>query len=217
MRFFSYYLVAAVAVLGGFFLGMRYQMLSDNVEEVRYLVRLHENRIQRLNEENAQLKETVDKLGTVVKLRKLLQDRRIRLTRGSVEDLAESIHLASQRYGLKPEMILAVIQTESSFIPDAISKKGAIGLMQLLPSTAREVADELNIEWTGTHLLKDPHTNIEFGAYYLSKLLQRFGDVDLALSAYNSGPNRVARFEDRETIPAEEYTELVLHTMETLF
>ncbi len=78
MRFFSYYLVAAVAVLGGFFLGMRYQMLSDNVEEVRYLVRLHENRIQRLNEENAQLKETVDKLGTVVKLRKLLQDRRIR-------------------------------------------------------------------------------------------------------------------------------------------
>ena len=92
MRFFSYYLVAAVAVLGGFFLGMRYQMLSDNVEEVRYLVRLHENRIQRLNEENAQLKETVDKLGTVVKLRKLLQDRRIRMTRGSVEDLAESIH-----------------------------------------------------------------------------------------------------------------------------
>ena len=112
---------------------------------------------------------------------------------------------------------LAVIQTESSFIPDAISKKGAVGLMQLLPSTAREVADELNVEWTGTNLLKDPHTNIEFGAYYLSKLLQRFEDVDLALSAYNSGPNRFARFEDRETIPAEEYTERVLTTMETLF
>lgn len=217
MRFLSYYLVAVAAGLGGFILGIRYQALSEDTNAVANLVRLQESRIERLNEENARLKEVVDKLGTVVRLREILQGSRARLARNDIDELAESIHLASQRYGIRPEMILAVIQTESSFVADAISNKGAIGLMQLLPSTAREVAGELEIEWSGDHLLKDPKVNVELGAYYLSKLLDEFEDVDMALSAYNSGPNRVSRLVRRGVEMPGEYSHRVLTTMDSLY
>jgi soluble lytic murein transglycosylase len=217
MRFLSYYLVAVAAGLGGFILGIRYQALSEDTNAVANLVRLQESRIERLNEENARLKEVVDKLGTVVRLREILQGSRARLARNDIDELAESIHLASQRYGIRPEMILAVIQTESSFVADAISNKGAIGLMQLLPSTAREVAGELEIEWSGDHLLKDPKVNVELGAYYLSKLLDEFEDVDMALSAYNSGPNRVSRLVRRGVEMSGEYSRRVLTTMDSLY
>lgn len=217
MKFLSFYLVAVMAGLGGFFLGIRYQALSEDVNEVRNLVRLQESRIERLNEENTHLKEVVDKMGTVIRLREILQGSRSLLARSTVEDLASSIHLASQRYGIRPEMLLAVIDTESAFISDAISNKGAIGLMQLMPATAREVAGELDIEWTGNQILEDPQLNIELGAYYLNKLLDRFEDVDLALTAYNAGPNRVSRLARRGVEMSGEYSERVLSAMDTLY
>jgi soluble lytic murein transglycosylase len=217
MRFLSYYLVAVAAGLGGFILGIRYEALSEDTQAVANLIRLQETRIERLSEENARLKEVVDKLGTVVRLREILHGSRTRLARNDIMELADSIHLAGQRYGIRPEMILAVIQTESSFVADAISNKGAIGLMQLLPSTAREVAGELEIEWTGDHLLKDPQVNIELGAYYLSKLIDDFEDVDMALSAYNAGPGRVSRLVGRGIEMSGEYSHRVLSTMDAIY
>ena len=217
MRFLSYYIVAVAVGFGGFLLGVRYQALSEDINAVRNLARLQETRIQRLSEENTQLREVVDKLGTVVRLREILQGSRTRLTRGNIDELADSIHLASQKYGVRPEMILAVIQTESAFVVDAISHRGAIGLMQLLPSTAREVAEELQIEWTGDHLLKDPQVNIELGAYYLSKLLDRFEDVDMALAAYNAGPARVSRLAKNGIEMSGDYSRRVLSNMDSMY
>jgi soluble lytic murein transglycosylase len=98
----------------------------------------------------------------------------------------------SRKYGVSPDMIFAVIQTESSFDTLAVSNRGAVGLMQLLPSTAREVAEELNIQWTDDRILWDPLTNIEMGTYYLRTLISRFDNVEVALAAYNQGPNRIA-------------------------
>ena len=89
--------------------------------------------------------------------------------------------------------------------------------MQLLPSTAREVARELQIEWTGDHLLKDPQMNIELGAYYLSKLLDRFEDVDMALAAYNAGPARVSRLAQNGIEMSGEYSRRVLSTMDSMY
>lgn len=84
----------------------------------------------------------------------------------------------------------AVIQQESAGNPKAVSNKGAVGLMQIMPQTAKEIAAELGVE---KYDLKDPQTNKLFGTYYLSKMLDRFGnDPELALTAYHSGPNRVA-------------------------
>ncbi len=217
MKFLSFYLVAVMVGLGGFFLGIRYQALSEDANEVRNLVRLQESRIERLNEENTHLKEVVDRMGTVIRLREILQGGRSLLTRSTVEDLADSIHLASQRYGIRPEMLLAVIHTESAFISNAISNKGAIGLMQLMPATAREVAGELDIEWTGNQILENPQLNIELGAYYLNQLLDRFDDVDMALTAYNAGPNRVSRLARLGVEMSGEYSERVLSAMDTLY
>lgn len=86
-------------------------------------------------------------------------------------------------------LVKAVISQESGGKPGAVSDKGAMGLMQLMPATAKEIAKELGI---GDPDLKDPQTNILLGSYYLKKLLRQFGgDVELALTAYHSGPNRV--------------------------
>jgi len=98
----------------------------------------------------------------------------------------ESIQLAASTYALEPALIRAVIHAESGFQPSARSRKGARGLMQLMPATARQhgVANSF-----------DSHQNIQAGSAYLAALLQQFdGDQTLALAAYNAGPAAVRRF-----------------------
>ncbi len=95
------------------------------------------------------------------------------------------IRKASEDYLLDPALIEAVIQVESSFRPDAVSKSGAAGLMQLMPATA----DELNVNDRYS-----PRQNINGGAKYLRKMLDRFDDdLTLAVAAYNAGPGAVER------------------------
>jgi hypothetical protein len=91
---------------------------------------------------------------------------------------------AAARHGVNPRLVRAVIQVESAYRAEAKSRKGAIGLMQLMPGTARRfaVADPY-----------DPGANIEGGTKYLKFLLERF-DVSLALAAYNAGEAAVQRF-----------------------
>ena len=91
----------------------------------------------------------------------------------------------SQRHGMDPKLVSAVIQVESEFNPKAVSKKGARGLMQLMPETARDL---------GVTDPFDPAQNIDGGVRYLRYLLDYFAwDLDLALAAYNAGMNRVLR------------------------
>lgn len=101
--------------------------------------------------------------------------------------------------GLDPALVLAVIEAESGQAEDAVSPKGAIGLMQLLPETAAEI---------GFPNPADPASNLEAGCTYLSALLESFGgDVELALAAYNAGPGAVRHW---GTVPPYRETRLFI-------
>jgi hypothetical protein len=101
----------------------------------------------------------------------------------SIDDF---VNAASLKHGVDPALIQSVIQAESGFNPNAVSRKGAQGLMQLMPSTASKlgVANSL-----------DPAANVDGGTQYLRQLLERYNnDLVRALAAYNAGPERVERY-----------------------
>lgn len=106
----------------------------------------------------------------------------------------EVVRAEAAARGLDPLLIWAVMREESSFEPDALSPSDAHGLMQLLPSTARWVADRIGARWAAPSDLFDPALNIRLGAAYLRYLLDRFDDVRLAVAAYHAGPGRVERW-----------------------
>lgn len=119
--------------------------------------------------------------------------------------LEQAIFEAAATYNLEPALVAAIIQVESGFNPFARSRTGAMGLMQLMPATARML---------GVHSPFDPVQNIFGGARYLRKLLNRFkGNMILAIAAYNAGPGAVMRY--GRTIPpyseTRKYVPKVVH------
>ncbi len=108
-----------------------------------------------------------------------------------INNLSGLIVHESKKYGYDPLLLTAVIITESSFNNWAKSNRGALGLMQIRPATGKELAAEVSVQWQGTLSLYNPETNIALGAYYLNKLYLHFGDLGLALEAYNHGPSRL--------------------------
>jgi hypothetical protein len=96
------------------------------------------------------------------------------------------IYNEAKKNDLPPELVAAVVHTESKFVPTARSNRGAVGLMQLVPKTGR---------WLGANNLNDPAQNIQAGAKYLRYLTDRFsGDQQKAIAAYNAGEGNVRRF-----------------------
>ncbi|MGB3179287.1 MAG: lytic transglycosylase domain-containing protein [Albidovulum sp.] len=91
---------------------------------------------------------------------------------------------AARRHGVPEDLFLRLVQQESGWNPTAVSHKGATGLAQLMPATARR----LGVNAT------DPHDNLEGGAKYLRMMYDRFGDWKLALAAYNAGPEAVKKY-----------------------
>ncbi len=108
-------------------------------------------------------------------------------------ELAKYIWLAGDRFNCEPTLIAALIQVESSFFSRATSHMGAVGLMQLRPFVARELARRLETSWSGIQTLHDPEINILMGTCYLAALRHDFADLATALVAYNYGPSYVRR------------------------
>src|SRR5262249_31009149 len=112
--------------------------------------------------------------------------------------------------GPEPALLLAIMRQESGFSQNAVNRSGATGLMQLMPDTAQQFADKLNLGYDEEKLL-DPEFNVTLGRAYLDYLIRYYGgSYILALAAYNAGPTRVAdwmkRFGDPRVSPDDPLT-----------
>ena len=125
------------------------------------------------------------------------------------------IEEAAARWNIPAELFYALARTESAFIPDVVSRSGAVGLAQLMPQTGKDVAArikrqvELRFVEDGPDLA-DPRTNALLGGWYLSDLIRRFGSPLTALFSYNGGPARVKRWRNAETgLPEDLFLETI--------
>lgn len=97
-----------------------------------------------------------------------------------------AMSIAAERHEVDPFLVAAVVEAESGFRPKAVSPRGAVGLMQVLPATGSSL---------GARNLSDPHVNLDAGSRYLRRLLRDYdGNLELALAAYNAGPAAVQRY-----------------------
>lgn len=103
----------------------------------------------------------------------------------------DEIDSAAQKFGVPVPLLKSIALIESNFNPSAISPAKAIGLMQIIPATGKEVLSELGVPFS-LDLLFDPEVNAKVGAYYLKKLKDTFGSWTLAIAAYNAGPGAVS-------------------------
>jgi soluble lytic murein transglycosylase-like protein len=112
--------------------------------------------------------------------------------------LARTIVAESETARIDPLLVLALIEVESSFEPEALSERGAVGLMQLREPTLRRELERAGLE---ADYPNDPVANVQAGVRYLRRLLDAFGHEEVALMAYNAGPNRILGFLREGEIP----------------
>lgn len=138
---------------------------------------------------------------------------------GRYEDLALRYPVLFQRQiaanardnGVDAALVYSLVRSESLFMPDARSGAGALGLMQLMPGTGREVARRIGMQLPSNSALLDPDTNVKLGSAYLGSVLSRFGQHEvLATAAYNAGPHRVQRWlPHTDALPADIWVETI--------
>ena len=117
-----------------------------------------------------------------------------------------AFEFASNSSGVPLSLLAAVAQAESNFEPNAVSRAGALGLLQVLPSTAQEL--EIN--------LSSPGANVLAGARYLRRMLDRFDSLELALAAYNAGPTVVEKAGGTPTQETRTYVDEVMQRWQKL-
>lgn len=132
-----------------------------------------------------------------------------------VQQLAKLIHRECRKYEeLDPLLVLAVIEVESGFFTRAVSPKGAIGLMQVMPGTMDYMAKRMEFLNGTSDALFDPVVNLTIGINYLGLLTERYGNIQASLIAYNYGPGRVPEVMKSKVIPA--YAQKVLKAKEKI-
>ena len=118
------------------------------------------------------------------------------------KEYSEYVSKYSQEYNVDENLIYALIKAESNFEADAVSSRNAQGLMQLMPTTAEDVAKKNGINLTEENIL-EPDININIGTKYISILLNKYDCVEVALAAYNAGSGNVDKWIANGTIKAD--------------
>jgi soluble lytic murein transglycosylase len=132
-------------------------------------------------------KKKIEELEQKVKILDIIEQYQVGFNDNETAQLANVVYDESNKFGLDPLLILAVIISESSFRKSQKSDMGAEGLMQILPSTAQTVAAKWGIKWPQKGGLGNPGLNVRVGTAYLFELILKYKDIKKAITAYNIG------------------------------
>jgi soluble lytic murein transglycosylase len=155
-------------------------------------------------------REKVKKEKAVVEIIDYLRNGNAELKDEKLKSISEAVYDESTRYNLDYRLVLAIMKVESNFRYDAVSAKGARGLLQVKPSLARYIAEDVGVTWQGANTLDEPEKNIKIGVHLFSQLLKDFQNIHMALHAYHVGPARLREILTEKKIPQKRYLNLVL-------
>lgn len=143
-----------------------------------------------------------------------LRAARTGLVPAEIDHVSRVLIEECERHDLAPDLVLALIEVESSGYNFARSRADALGLMQLQPATAHAVARRAGVAWYGRDTLFEPGSNVRLGVTYLRQLVDRYDSLSTALAAYNWGPSRIsAMIANGEPVPGV-YTRRVLRAFD---
>lgn len=161
------------------------------------------------------LAEAVEIAETRSKLFAAVSRCRASLSEGQRWRIVDAIHQEAKRHGYDPLFVMAMVEVESTCSPTANSPRGAVGLTQIKPSTARAVAKDVGVPWAGRSTLVQPKLNVRLGLSYLAQLEEKFGDPYIAIAAYNLGPAKVNKM-SRQHAKRARYVKKVMARYEGL-
>ena len=127
-----------------------------------------------------------------------------------LREIAHYVYAESKEHDVDYRLVLAVMKVESNFKMDAVSPKGARGLLQIKPSLGRGIAETLGVTWSSDRILHEPENNIKFGVYHLSQLIDDFETLPWALYAYNSGSTKARQLAAKQKKPGLRFAKAVL-------
>lgn len=157
-----------------------------------------------------QQEDEIKRLKERLQILEIIEDYQTTIDPDDAVHLANHIGDCGRKYGFDPLLILAMIQVESSFGPRTVSQYGAVGLMQVKPSTARAVVSDLGWPWKSDDELFQPAVNVRVGTEYLFHLVAKFGSVEKAIIAYNQGETSVRGLLSEGTKLPRQYLRRVL-------
>lgn len=152
----------------------------------------------------------IPKQEAVSQITDYIRNEKVELGEDKLRSISEMVYDESIRYNLDYRLVLALMKIESNFKHNAVSKKGARGLLQVKPSLARYIAEDVGVAWQGDTTLDEPDKNIKIGVRVFSKLIEDFQSIQMALHAYHVGPTRLREILIEEKKPQKRYVNLVL-------
>jgi soluble lytic murein transglycosylase len=155
-------------------------------------------------------REKIKKEKAVNRIIDYIGDENVALQKEKLKAISEMVYGESIRYSVDYRLVLALIKIESNFRYDAVSRRGARGLLQVKPSFARYIAEDVGIRWQGDKTLDEPEENIKIGVHFFSKLIKDFKSISMALHAYHIGPTRLRGMLIKKKVPRKHYLNLVL-------
>lgn len=153
----------------------------------------------------------VKKEETVKQITNFVKDENEDLSDDELSTIAEIVYDESFKKKLDYRLVLAIMKIESNFRYGAISRKGARGLLQVKPSLAKYIAQDVGVSWKGDATLDEPEKNIKIGVHVFSQLIEDFESINMALHAYHVGPTRLKEIVADKKKPEKRYLNLVLN------